>query len=59
MPPRHLVIRIQPHIVATAIWCDQCALPSRVRVALLNVDTLNVFTRFEVCNDCGRQETLR
>lgn len=59
MPPRAHVVRIQPHVTATGIWCDHCALPSRLQVALLNVDTLNVLARYQVCDNCGRHETLR
>lgn len=53
------VVHIQPHVVATSLWCESCALPSRLRVAVLDVDTLNVLVRFEICADCGEQERLR
>lgn len=53
------VIRLQPHVTATGLWCDDCALPSRIRLALLDIDTLGVLSRFVLCDECGRQETLR
>jgi hypothetical protein len=54
MRPRHAVVYVQWHEVATGLWCWRCMLPSAVRWALLDVGTLNVMCRIEQCADCNR-----
>jgi hypothetical protein len=58
MPPRSHVVRVQPHTVDHGLWCASCLLPSVLRIALLNVDTLNVLSRYDWCDECGRQERV-
>lgn len=56
---RTLTVWVQWHDVAWGLWCDACALPSKVRWAMINVATLNVLSRVEQCTDCGHVEALR
>lgn len=56
---RTVTIMVQWHEVASGLWCTTCMVPSRIRWALLNVDTLNVIARCEQCTDCGQVVQLR
>lgn len=52
-PASVLVVRLEWHLLEHGLWCDECALPGRYRLALVNRSTLARWQTVSACDGCG------
>lgn len=53
------VLFLEWHELDDGLWCDQCALPSCRRLALVETGHLQWAATVTVCDDCGQVEQER